>query len=84
MIGFSNEFWKIQWVQWARLPPPLLLGTVPGPADFMATEVESGPSTLGTFIPGLVAGAVIGGAVAVVMLGRRPADFDRSVYTLVE
>jgi len=82
MIGFNNEFYKIQWNQYAALPPPLLLGDLVRP-QFLASTGSAVVQSFDSFLPGMLIGVVLGGVIAIAFLGKtRPVD--KSDYFLAQ
>jgi len=87
MIGFNDDFYKVQWVTWAALPPMLLRGTVAGAAtsasNFLASAVNSAAfNSDSSFLPGVVIGAAAGAFSTFLLLSRRRGrgdDFVRLV-----
>lgn len=78
MIGYTDEFYKVQWVQSSKEPPSMLLPSLPAalqPArrfadNFLQLAAGRAPDT--SFIPGLVVGLILGGVMASV--GRKRSE----------
>ncbi|CAE8614122.1 unnamed protein product [Polarella glacialis] len=90
MIGFNGEFFKIQWVQWAAMAPPLLLNlpnaflAVASPSTFLSAL---GPESNAGFAQGVFLGAVLGAVGVLGVLGasrQRSSGSESSGYLLAE
>eukprot|EP00931_Biecheleriopsis_adriatica_P083404 TRINITY_DN56_c0_g1_i1.p1 TRINITY_DN56_c0_g1~~TRINITY_DN56_c0_g1_i1.p1 ORF type:complete len:638 (+),score=103.94 TRINITY_DN56_c0_g1_i1:78-1991(+) len=88
MIGFDNDFFKVQWVKFSLLPPSILLPSLPAvlqpvkaaSSSFLMAARGSAPGEA-SFIPGLLVGVVIGAASASLLL-RKPTRSEASVPLL--
>merc|ERR1712048_517341 len=85
MIGFNNDFYKVQWVQHSNLPPAVLLPELPAALQPVLSSFGSfflGLQALGTFFPGILVGAVLGGASVAVFLPNKRKVSDIQVALL--
>lgn len=85
MIGYSNDFFKVQWVQPSIYPPSLLLSSLPAAlqpareaaANFLQLASDSAPVySASSFIGGLAIGMVVGGLMVSLAHPKRSTSSD--------
>jgi len=59
MIGFNNDFYRVQWSTWAPNPPPLLQDHS-SPSRLLGAQPGGQLIPLTSFLPGLLSGLLIG------------------------
>merc|ERR1712232_1538142 len=82
MIGYNQEFYKVQWVQHSMLPPPMLWSELSwfhmaAASDLAGTVAENVPAGM---VFGFVIGAVVGAVgVAAAQQRRKTSDLSRQL-----
>merc|ERR1712039_862401 len=87
MMGYNNDFFRVQWVEFSEFPPPLLLSSLPTAlaktravaSTFLSSASGLSPSGTTTFLPGVFCGIVIGGCLA--MLAMRGQVKSSGLHT---
>jgi len=90
MIGFTNDFFRVQWVQFSFSPPAMLLSSLPwslrtsASSNFLASTLGGAAAEVSGFVPGLLCGMMIGGGVVGLLLQRTSRQSGLSARLLVQ